>query len=105
MAGGHAGALPVLQRFEARMDNANDAAGLTGLPALRTTATRWLRRENRTMNTLQELFDRLLGIAHYQAAQRHKAHQVFCTPTLDLIPLEKPACWRRPARIQRSRHS
>ena len=57
------------------------------------------------MNTLQELFDRLLGIAHYQAALRHKAHQVFCTPTLNLIPLEKPACWRRPARIQRSRNS
>jgi hypothetical protein len=57
------------------------------------------------MNTLQGLFDRLLGIAHYQAALRQKAHQVFCTPTLNLVPLEKPACWRRPARIQRNRHS
>jgi hypothetical protein len=57
------------------------------------------------MNTLQGLFDRLLGIAHYQAALRHKAHQVFCIPTLNLVPLEKPACWRRPARIRRSRHS
>lgn len=55
------------------------------------------------MNTLQRLFDRLAGIAHYEAALRDKAHQVFCSPTRNLGLLERPACWRRQALI-RARH-
>ena len=57
------------------------------------------------MNTLQRFFDRLVGISRYEAALRHKAHQVFCAPTLNFIPLESPACWRRQSRIQTSRRS
>ena len=57
------------------------------------------------MNALQRFFDRLVGIARYEAALRHKADQVFCTPALNFIPLESPACWRRQSRIQASRRS
>jgi len=55
------------------------------------------------MNTLQRLFDRLVGIALCEEALHHKAHQVYCTPSLDLSLLERPACWRRAARIQARR--
>ena len=52
------------------------------------------------MNALQKLFDRLVGIAQHELDLRHKAHQVYCAPQLDLSMLERPACWRRAARIQ-----
>jgi hypothetical protein len=57
------------------------------------------------MNTLQRFFDRLVGIARYEAGLRHKANQVFCAPALDFIPFESPACWRRQSRIQAIRRS
>lgn len=56
-------------------------------------------RDN-TMNTLQRLFDRLIGLATYENELRDKAYQVYCTPAQDLLSLEKPACWRRPTRVQ-----
>ena len=52
------------------------------------------------MNTLQRLFDRLVGIAHYEAALRDRARQVFDAPAINLVSLETPACWRRQARIR-----
>ena len=52
------------------------------------------------MNTMQRLFDRLVGIALCEEALHHKTHQVYCTPSLDLSLFERPACWRRAARIQ-----
>ncbi|MFZ4534903.1 hypothetical protein [Propionivibrio sp.] len=57
------------------------------------------------MNTLQRLFDRLVGFSRYETELRHKAYQVYCGPTLNLIPLETPACWRRPARVQGRRRA
>ena len=57
------------------------------------------------MNTLQRIFDRLVGIACYDDALLDKANQVFCAPTLNFIPLESPACWRRQSRIRTGRRS
>lgn len=48
------------------------------------------------MHILQRLFDRLVGIAHNEAVMRHKAHQVFGSPTLNLTLLERPSCWLTP---------
>jgi len=61
--------------------------------------------EPETMNTLQQLFDRLAGIAHYETAIRVKAQKIYSAPTINLTPLERPACWRRPARIQTRRRA
>ena len=52
------------------------------------------------MNTLQRLFDRLIGIARLEAELRRQAHHIFDTSYLRPENLELPACWRRPARIQ-----
>jgi len=57
------------------------------------------------IDTLQRRFDRLVGIAHCEAALCRRAQQIFCAPTRNLGPLERPACWRRPARIQARRRS
>lgn len=55
------------------------------------------------MNTLQRLFDRLVGIAYADADRRHQAHQIFSVPNIRPEDLERPACWRRQSRIQSRR--
>ena len=53
------------------------------------------------MNLLQRLFDRLIGVAQYEAALRDNAHRIFTAPRINAGALEKPACWRRAGRVQR----
>lgn len=52
------------------------------------------------MKHLQSLFHRLIGISRYEAMLRAQAHTIFGQPDLPLAPLETPACWRRPPRVQ-----
>ena len=53
------------------------------------------------MNLLQQLFDRLIGIARYEDALRLDAHRIFTAPRIDPAAFEKPACWRRSTLVPR----
>jgi len=56
-----------------------------------------------TMQSIQRLFDRVIGIAHYESALREQAHQIFSAGGPDFSRLEPPAYWRRSARIIKNR--
>ena len=52
-----------------------------------------------TLQSLQRLFDRLVGVAHYEAALRAHAQVVFAERNFDFARLDGPAYLRRQARI------
>ncbi len=52
-----------------------------------------------TLQSIQRLFSRVVGIAHYEAALRARAHLVFAERGPDFARLDGPAYLRRPARI------
>lgn len=53
------------------------------------------------MDSIQRLFDCLVGIHQYETAMRCKAQQIFKRPGPDLERLASPACWRRPPGLKR----
>ena len=55
------------------------------------------------MQQLQEWFDRLAGVSAQAAARQRAAEAVFRQPGFDSAPFERPAFWRRSARIGRGR--
>lgn len=57
------------------------------------------------MQQIQEWFDRIAGVSPQEYARLRTAESVFRQPGFDPAPFQKPACWRRRARIgvQRSR--
>ena len=56
-----------------------------------------------TLRTIRRLFDRVVGIAHYESAVREEARRIFAEHSPDFAFLEGPAYLRRPARIGKSR--
>lgn len=52
------------------------------------------------MNTMQRIFDRLVGIAQLDAESHAQAERIFRDTSVMIENLERPACWRRPARIR-----
>ena len=58
-----------------------------------------------TLQSIQRFFNRMVGIAHYEAALREHARLVFAKRTPDFSRFDCPAYLRRPARIgQLHRH-
>ncbi len=56
-----------------------------------------------TLQTIRNLFDRVVGIAHYENAVREQARRIFAERGPDFACIEGPAYLRRPARIGKSR--
>ncbi len=58
-----------------------------------------------TLQLIQRIINRLVGIARYEAALRRRARLVFANPSTDFSRFDYPAYLRRPARIsQHHRH-
>lgn len=57
------------------------------------------------INRMQDIFNRLAGIAILEAERFSRAHAIFVRDEAHLAGLEKPACWRRSPKVrERSRH-
>ena len=55
--------------------------------------------EESKMQQLQEWFDRLAGVSAQATARQRAVEAVFRQPGFDPTPFERPAFWRRRARV------
>ncbi len=55
------------------------------------------------MQQLQQWFDRLAGVSAQVVARQQAVEAVFRQPGFDPAPFERPAFWRRQARIGQGR--
>lgn len=52
------------------------------------------------MKKLQRWFETLAGITADELHRLSLAERIYARETVDLRPLDKPACWRRPSRVR-----
>ena len=51
------------------------------------------------MKQLQKWFEQIAGVNREEQERQALARQIFGKPVHDITLLQKPACWRRKARI------
>ncbi|NMQ29246.1 hypothetical protein E4Q23_16650 [Candidatus Accumulibacter phosphatis] len=59
--------------------------------------------ESVTMNRIQKLFEQIAGVYQAETQRWAVAQEIFTAPRMDVSALQKPACWRRKARIYGAR--
>lgn len=55
------------------------------------------------MNRMQRLFEQIAGVCQAETQRWAMAQEIFGAPRIDVAALQKPACWRRKARIYGAR--
>lgn len=51
------------------------------------------------MNRIQKIFEQLVGFTEEERRRLAFARQIFAARGLDLAAMDRPACWRRKARV------
>ena len=49
------------------------------------------------MNRIQKWFEQIAGVSLEERVRWALAQEIFGTPRIDMLALQKPACWRRKA--------
>lgn len=49
------------------------------------------------MNRIQKWFEQIAGVSQEERVRWALAQEIFGTPRIDVLALQKPACWRRKA--------
>lgn len=49
------------------------------------------------MNRIQKWFEQIAGVTQEERQRWALAQEIFGTPRIDTVALQKPACWRRKA--------
>ena len=49
------------------------------------------------MNRIQKWFEQIAGVSQEERVRWALSREIFDTPRLNMLTLQKPACWRRKA--------
>ena len=71
--------------------------------AILESAAEQLKKESVAMNRIQKWFEQIAGVTQEERQRWALAQEIFGTPRVDVLALQKPACWRR--KVNRSRRS